>query len=175
MNGKKNISYESEQMPEYLVDQLASGILPTFLPVSFVYEDTQCLAVYHTEHFRTLASVKEIGIKDMLTIFCQLLTMLSENEKHYVFGETYQIHVDTVYVDALFSKVRLIFQPLARLCTAKAQLTTLLRDCMPKVSAEGRPYLEDMIAYINREETGYVQAIRHGEMLQNEIYLCDIT
>jgi len=175
MNGKKNISYGSEQIPEYLVDQLASGILPTFLPVSFVYEESRCLGVYHTEHFRTLASIEQIAIKDLLMIVCQLLTMLNENEKHYVFGETYQIHVSTVYVDALFSKVRMVFQPLARLCTTKEQLTNLLQDCIPKVSEEGRPYLEDMIHYINREAIGYFQAVRHGETLQNEIYLCDIT
>ena len=175
MNGMKTVYYEMEQMPEFLVDQLASGILPTFLPVSFVCDQNQYTGVYNTEHYRPLSHVEQISIGELLHIFCQLLAMLAENEKHYVFGETYQINRDTVYVDGLGTKVKLIFSPLERLCTTKEQLIGLLKDCKSMVGEEGKTYLEDMCAFLGREDIGYNSVIHHGEQLQNEIYVCDIT
>lgn len=175
MNQNKHIPYQIDQMPEFVVDQLSSGILPAFLPVSFVYDQLQCTGVYHTQHYRPLSSIRQIEIKDLLTVFCLLLRTLAENEKHYVFGETYRIHQDTIYVDGLFSRVKLIFQPLERLCTTKEQLIALLESCKSMTSDEGRGYLDDMISFLEREDTGYISAIHHTETLQNEIYVCDIT
>ena len=174
MNQKKNIAYSMEQLPEFIVDQLASGILPTFLPVSFVCEQNQYTGVYNTEHFRPLSAVKEISTYELLQVFRELLGILAENEKHYVFGETYSLSTDTVYVDTLCAKVKLIFKPLERLCTTKEQLVTLLHTCKSKISAEGACYVDDVCAFLQREDTGFTSIIHHVEQLQNEVYACDI-
>lgn len=174
MNQKINIPYEISSMPEYVVDQLTAGILPTFFPVSFVFDQSHCTGVYDTGSFRNLLSISRISIKDLLWIVCRLLEMIAENEKHYFFGEIYRIDRKTVYVNHTFSQVKLIFEPMETLCPIKVQLHNLLQECKAMVSEDGIGYLEDMAAWLAREDIGYISAIHHGEQLQNEIYACDI-
>lgn len=174
MNQKLNILYETSTMPEYVVDQLTAGLLPSFLPVSFVYDQNNCTGVYATGNYRPLSSIQQIEIKDLLWIICRLLEMIAENEKHYFFGEIYKVSRNTVYVNHMYTQVRLVFEPMDTLCPIKIQLYNLLQDCKSMVSQDGLGYLEDMAAWLTKEDVGYISAIHHGEQLQNEIYACDI-
>ena len=174
MNHTKNIDYRIEQMPEFVVDQLASGILSTFLPVSFVCDQQQYTGVYNTNDYRPLSSVKEISIGALFRVVQEMMKILAENEKHYVFGETYILNRETVYVDAQFTKVKLIFKPLERLCTTKEQLMDFLETCKPIVSEDGLLYLKDACDFLAQEEVGYNGMMHHIAQLQQEIYACDI-
>ena len=174
MNQTRSVSYEINTVPEFIVEQLTGGMLSSFFPVSFVCEQSHYTGVYRTGECKALDRIEELSIKDMLWIFCQLLRLIGENEKHYFFGESYQIDVHTVYADLMRGQVRMIFQPMEEPCDTKTQLYRLLEDCKVKVSEEGQGYLQDMMEYLMKEEVGYRSAIHHGEQLQYEIYTCNI-
>lgn len=174
MNRTKRILYEPGSMPAFVIEQLTAGIMNAFLPVSFICEEETCEGIYKTESYVPFETVKEIPLKAMIEIFCRLLQILSDNEKHYFSGAEYQVNLKTAYVDLRNSQVKLLYMPMRVPRTMKQQLKDFLMSCKSKVSENGWGYLDDMADYLMREEVGYYSTIRHGEQLQYEIAVCDI-
>ena len=174
VNRTTRILYEPGSMPFFVMEQLTAGIMSAFLPVSFIREEENYEGIYKIESYVPFETVKEIPLKVMMEIFCRLLQLLSDNEKHYFSGAEYQINLQTVYTDLMNHQVKLIYMPLRVPRTMKQQLKDFLMSCKSKVSETGWGYLDDMADFLMREEVGYYSTIRHGEQLQYEIAVCDI-
>ena len=174
MNKTKCVFYEMNDMPSFIMEQLTAGILPAFFPVSFICEKDECLGIYQTEDYVPLETLEKLSAKLFLVLFCKLLAVLSDNEKHYLAGENYQITPQTFYVDLTMQEVRLIYVPNPNPCPVKKQLNDLLENGQKKVGETGQGYLKDMENYLKREEVGYHSAIHYGEQLQYELSICNI-
>jgi len=174
MNQRKTIRYKDGQMPAWIMEQLSMETMKVFFPVSFMKEETCIAAVFQTDGYRPLAHIHNLSTEDMFQMFCQLLAEMENNEKHYLFPDCYCIDENTVYFDSLKNRVKMVFLPCEEALHGKEQLRSLVLVCKDLVSEEGKHFLEDFAKLLEKAELNYRSAIHHCELMQQEIYVCDI-
>lgn len=107
-------------------------------------------------------------------MLCQLIFQMENNEQHYLYPERYLINRESVYYDPLKNKIKMIFLPNEEARSGQEQLLQLIADCKRLISEEGEGYLDSWAAELQLGELNYRSAIRRCELLQQEIYVCDI-
>ena len=174
MNQRKTICYTAGQVPLWMMEQLAMGLMEVFFPVSFVKEEENLTAVYQIDGYRPLSQIHALPTEEVFQLFCQVMSRMEQNEKHYLFPDRYRIAMDTVYYDSLKNRVKMIFIPNEEGHTGKSMLCQLARDCKQLVSEEGQTYLDSLAEELEKHDFGYRSAVHRCEMMQQEIYVCDI-
>ncbi len=174
MNQRKTVCYEEGQMPFWLMEQLAMGIMDVFFPVSFMKEEQHLTAAFQIDGYRPLSQIHTMSTEDVFQILYQVMMQMETNEKHYLFPESYEITRDTVYFDPLKNRVKMIYRPSEEGLTGKERLSQLILDCKTMVSEEGRSYLDSLAEALQQGDHSYRSAIHRCELLQQEIYVCDI-
>jgi len=174
MNQRKLICYEEKGLPLWIRDQLAMGTMGVFFPVSFIMEETNLTAVFQTDGYRPLSQIQKISTEDVFRIFCHIVMAMENNEKHYLLPEQYVINRDTVYFDLLSGRVKMIFLLNRDATPGVEQLCYLAQACNTMVHEEGEPYLESLIDELQKGGASYRSIIHRCELLQQEIYVCDI-
>ena len=107
-------------------------------------------------------------------MLCQLMSAMEDNEKHYLFSERYLINAETVFIDPLKNRIKMIYLPNEEALQGKIQLCQLALFCKSMIDEEGRGYLDSWVEELQKEDHGYRSAIRRCELLMQEIYVCDI-
>ena len=107
-------------------------------------------------------------------MLCLLMREMESNEKQYLFADRYLIDAETVYFDPLKNRVKMIFLPNEETVSGKEQLRRLAVFCKSMISEEGHGYLESWTAELEAADLSYRSAIHRCELLQQEIYVCDI-
>lgn len=174
MNKRKTICYEAQQMPNWIMEQLAMGTAKSFLPVTFMKEGAQLTAVYQVDDYKQLSQVQSMPTEDVLQVLSQVIMAMEENEKQYLFSEDYLINRDTVFFDTLRGKIKLIFLPNENRSDSKSQICHLADACKSLVGEEGRTYLENMVQEVGSENLCYRSMVHRCEQLLQEVYVCDI-
>lgn len=174
MNQRKMICYTEGQLPRWIMEQLTMGLIEVFFPVSFVKEEESLTAVYQIDGYRPLSHLLSLPTEEVFQLLCQVISWMEQNEKHYLFPERYRIAMDTVYYDSLKNRIKMIFIPNEEGNTGTSMLCQLVRDCRKLVSEEGKSYLDSLAEELEKHDFGYRGAIHRCEMMQQEIYVCDI-
>ncbi len=175
MTAKREISYKEEKLPIYVMEQLAAREIPAFFPASFICADDECKGFFETGGYQSLARIDLLPAGVLLAVICRLLEMMIENERHYLPIGSYVFSEETVYVDMQGKKPKLVYIPAEEGKKGTGQIEQLLRGCRKKVSEEALPYIDTMITYLQQDDMHYSRIIRQGQLLQQEIYACDIS
>lgn len=202
MNGQRELTYGTQDVPEYVRDILTAGVSRLFLPVGFVEEGELLSGHFRTEGYRKLSSVSEIGTEDIFAVILGILRGVWQAERLYLFSEMYEIRPDCIYVDRGYSDVRLVFIPAGRdrlpdsLASEKPEtvseagtggadrssegplpltekLVLLLEYLRKRGSREGWSYIDSAVGFL-REDWGYKALVHRLEELRREIYLCSV-
>ncbi|MBR3785482.1 MAG: hypothetical protein IKJ77_03670 [Firmicutes bacterium] len=174
MNQNKTVFYGKDGIPKWMMEQLAMGIMDVFLPVSFIQDTAGISAVFQTGGCRPLHQMKQMSTEEVFQMFCNLIGQMEANERHYLFPDRYVISTETVFYDPLKSRIKMIFVPNEEGLPGKEQLCLLIRDCMNLASEEGRGYLESLAEEICEKDFSYRGILHRCELLQQEVYVCDI-
>lgn len=174
MNQRKTVCYRAGELPGWIMEQLAMNTMNVFFPASFLVETENIKAVYQLEGYRPMSHIHNLSTEDVFQLLCQLMRAMEDNEKHYLFPDRYLINMETVFFDPLKNRVKMIFLPNEEALSGKEQLCRLAIDCRSLVSEEGRGYLESWAEELETADLSYRSAIHRCELLQQEIYVCDI-
>lgn len=174
MNQRKTVSYAVNKLPLWIMEQLTMGTMGVFFPVSFVKEEACIVGVYQTDGYIPLSHMHKMATEDVFQMLCQLMREMESNEKQYLFADRYLIDAETVYFDPLKNRVKMIFLPNEETVSGKEQLRRLAVFCKSMISEEGHGYLESWTAELEAADLSYRSAIHRCELLQQEIYVCDI-
>ena len=137
-------------------------------------EEKGVTAIFQTEGYRPLSQIQHLPTEEVFQIFGQLLQQMENNERHYLTPERYLISEDTVYIHPLKNKVKLIFDLNEEAIPAREQLSQLTTYCQSMVSEEGQSYLMGFAEELKQASLSYRSAIHRCDMMQQEIYVCDI-
>lgn len=174
MNQRITVSYTEQQLPSWMMEQLTIHTMNVFFPASFLMEKGGVTAVYQTEGYRPLAHAHHLSTEEVFQMLCQLMSAMEDNEKHYLFSERYLINAETVFIDPLKNRIKMIYLPNEEALQGKIQLCQLALFCKSMIDEEGRGYLDSWVEGLQKEDHGYRSAIRRCELLMQEIYVCDI-
>lgn len=174
MNQRKTVCYEAGKLPAWIMEQLAMGIMGVFFPVNFMKEDGRMTAVFQTDGYKPLSHIHSLSTEEVFQMFCQLMTEMENNEKHYLFPDRYLIHGETVYYNPLKNRMRMIFLPNEEGVSGREQLCRLALSCKNIISEEGHGYLDSWAEELQKADLSYRSAIHRCELLMQEIYVCDI-
>ena len=174
MNQKKEVFYGEKGLPVWIMEQLAMGTMGGFLPVSFIETEKGVEGVFLADGYRPLSHFHSLSTEEMFQLLCQLISEMENNEKHYLYPERYLMNCETVYYDPLKNLVKLIFIPNEEGLSGQEQLRHLISDCKSMMGEEGACYLDSLVEEMRTGPLNYRSAIRRCELLQQEIYVCDI-
>ena len=174
MNQRKTVSYVENKLPSWIMEQLVMGTMGVFFPVSFVKDEDRIVGVYQTDGYIPLSHIHKMATEDVFQLLCQLMREMENNEKQYLFADRYLINEETVYFDPLKNRVKMIFLPNEEAVSDKEQLCRLAVFCKSMTSEEGHGYLESWTVELESADLNYRSAVHRCELLQQEIYVCDI-
>ena len=174
MNQRKTVCYGAGELPDWIMEQLAMGTMAVFLPVSFVEDGPGITGIFQADGCRALCCMHSLSTEDAFQMLCQLMTAMEDNEKHYLFPDRYLIDMETVFFDPLKNRVKMLFRPNQEGLSGKEQLCRLALACKAIVSEEGHGYLDSWAEELQKADLSYRSAIHRCELLQQEIYVCDI-
>mgnify|MGYP003319766334 CR=1 FL=1 len=115
-----------------------------------------------------------MATEEVFHMIMQIIQIVEQNEKHYLFTDRYVIDEHTVWVDRLNGSVGLIYSPNENAMTTVEQVSHLLTYCRAIVPEEGIPYIASIESYLEKGNISYNSFVGKLEILQNEIYVCDI-
>ena len=174
MNQRVEISYEEKQLPEWMMEQLSLHTMGVFFPAGFMAEKESTTAIFQVDGYRPLSHIHRLATEDVFQMFYQLILEMENNEKHYLFPENYLINEETIYFNPLANRVKMIFLPNEEMVSGKEQLLHLTCFCKTLISEEGQGYLDGWAEELKTGDLSYRSAIHRCELLQQEIYVCDI-
>ena len=174
MNQKKEVFYGKKGLPEWIVEQLTMGTMDGFLPASFIETENGLEGIFSADGYRPLSHLHNLSTEELFQMLCQLISQMENNESHYLYPERYLMNLETIYYDPLKNRVKLIFLPNEEELSGQEQLLRLITDCKRMISEEGEGYLDSLAEEMRTDSMNYRSAIRRCELLQQEIYVCDI-
>ena len=174
MNQRKTVCYGLGELPNWIMEQLAMGTMAVFLPASFAEDGPDITGTFQAEGYRALSCIHSLSTEEIFQMLCQLMSAMEDNEKCYLFSDRYLINMETVFFDPLKCRVKMIYLPNAEGLSGKEQLCRLALDCKKLVSEEGHGYLNSWAEELRKADLSYRSAIHRCELLQQEIYVCDI-
>ena len=172
MNEYIEIKYAAEKVAEYVTELLTLGVCPLFLKASFISSGESLSASYQSEGFRPLTLLSTLSAEEALSIVLAVMQGVHQCEKHYIFAGQFEINTQCIFVDPLFSKVKLVYRPAEKEQTLLQKMELLLKELQKQCSEEGTSYLDSALSVFRNDDYGYKSLLHQLEKLRREAYLC---
>jgi len=175
MNNLMKVDFAEKDMQyQQKADTIISGRCPGILPLSIIRTGGKIRAMYNTEGYIRLASLKSISAAMILTIAERVLECTELCRDYLLFPEEYVFSADTVYISEDFRNVKLAYIPRTEAGGETAAISSFIYSLKPLTTENGRTYLDTLGSVLECRNLRISRVIGFVEQLKQEINICGI-